>query len=149
MKKILIGLGISISLMTASAIAGDVSITTSSFVKKNKKWVKPAKVIPGTVIKYVNTLDSKIEGETTALSIINEIPKQVTYVEGSANCESKCDILFSVDGKTFDKRQNLLIENKKGKKVKAVASDYKSIKWIIKKLDGMKSTAVEYKAKIK
>lgn len=149
MKKLLIGLGLSITLLAGISVAGNVTIKTSSLIKKDKEWIQPKKVVPGKLIKYINTVENSGTEEIQNLEVINKIPKDLVYLSDTALCKSKCNILFSIDGKTFSKKSNLFIKDTEGKKVKAKASDYKAIKWQIKKLTGNSKTTVEYKAKVK
>ncbi|HHD78231.1 MAG TPA: hypothetical protein ENK98_01100, partial [Epsilonproteobacteria bacterium] len=62
MKKLLISLSIAMSVMTIASQA-EVTINSQSYqkvIKKKKaKWVKATKVIPGSVILYMNRLKNK------------------------------------------------------------------------------------------
>jgi len=154
MKKLYIALMMISSLLIASVHA-EVSITSQSYQKvlkkKKEKWLKASKVVPGAVVKYVNTLKNSGKGTAENLSIINAIPKHMLYVKGSAKCKKKCTITYSVDGgKTFNKPKKLFVKDKKTRKSRrAKAKEYTAIRWVVTKLKGKKKTTVEYKARLK
>jgi len=148
MKKILIGFGLSLSLISFS-FGEEITIHTESFVKDGKKWVKAEKVIPGTIVKYVNTISNNSDRDAESLIITNSIPKNMVYINKSAKGKGS-KITYSINkGKTYDVPKNLKVKNSKNKKVKAKAADYTSIKWIIKQLNSGDKTEVSYKAKVK
>jgi len=153
MRKILTGLLVAVAMLTMSAQA-EVTIKSQSFqkvVKKKKtKWVKAAKVIPGSVVLYVNTLKNKGKKAAQKLTVINTIPAHMNYVKGTAKCKSKCNITYSVDGgKTFNTPKKLFVKDKKTRKRrKAKAKEYTTIKWVVAKLKGGKKTTVQYKARL-
>jgi len=153
MKKLLVGLTIALSVMALN-VQADVTIKSQSYqkvIKKKKaKWVKAAKVVPGSVVLYVNTLKNKGKETAQNLTVVNAIPEHMDYLKSTAKCKSKCDITYSVDGgKTFNKAKKLFVKDKKTKKMRrAKASEYTTIKWVVGKLKGGKKTTVQYKAKL-
>ena len=151
MKKIFIFIFIAIFLMF-NTLEAKVSITSHSYQKvikkKNIKWVKATKVIPGNVLLYHNSLKNEDKTTATNLVIVNAIPKHMQYIEGSAKCKNKCRVRYSVDGgKTFHTSKKLFMGKGK-KRHRAKASEYTSIKWIVNSLKGGKKTFVQYKAKL-
>ena len=154
MKRILTVSVIALAIMTMTAQA-KVTISSQSYQKvvKNKKakWVQATKVVPGSVIRYINTLQNKGKEAAENLVVVNAVPEHMEYVKGTAVCQSKCNVTYSVDGgKTFAKSKKLFVKDKKTKKKRrANASEYTTIKWVVAKLNGAKKTTVEYKAKLK
>ena len=149
MKKLLLGMGVSLVLATSS-FSGDINITTESFVKDGKEWKQTKKVLPGSEIKYVNSVSNDGDLDAQDLIITNNIPKNMVYIKKSAQCGKGCSITYSVDkGKTYDIPKNLKVKNDKKKKVAAKVSDYTSIKWVIRKLDAKSKIEVSYRAKVK
>ena len=152
MKKLLIAMLV-LAGFTASVHA-EVTITSQSYqkvVKKKKsKWVKATKVVPGSVVLYINSIANKNAQKAENLTVVNAIPKHMDYVKGSAICKSKCAITYSVDGgKHFSSPKNLLVKDKKSKKKRrAKASEYTSIKWVVSTLGSGKKTSVQYRARL-
>lgn len=152
MKKLLISLSIAMSVMTIASQA-EVTINSQSYqkvIKKKKaKWVKATKVIPGSVILYMNRLKNKGTQTAEKLTVVNAIPEHMQYIKGTAKCKSDCLVTYSVDGgKTFDKPKKLFVGKGK-KRHRAKASEYTTIMWVVKKLKGGKKTTVQYKARLK
>ncbi len=153
MKKLLVALAI---LMTMFTVASQAQVTMKSqsfqkvIKKKKAKWVKAGKVIPGSVVLYVNTLKNKGKEIAQNLTVVNAIPEHMNYMEGTAKCQSKCNITYSVDGgKTFNRPKKLFVKDKKTRKRRrAKASEYTTIKWVVSKLKGGKKTTVQYKARL-
>jgi uncharacterized repeat protein (TIGR01451 family) len=141
-----------------------VSVTTQSYqevvktvkdkngkVKKVKKWVRASKVVPGTVVKYVDTVANNTKDPLTNLTIKNPINPHLTYVAGSAMSETNATILYSVDGgKHFDVPEKLYIHDlKTGKKRLAQPKEYNAIAWTIATVPPESNTTVAFKAKLK
>ncbi len=154
MKRILTVSAIALAIMTMTAQA-EVTISSQSYqkvVKKKKaKWVKATKVVPGTVVRYINTLKNKGKETAENLVVVNAVPEHMEYMNGTAVSSSKSNVTYSVDGgKTFAKPKKLYVKDKKTKKRRrAKASEYTTIKWVVAKLNSGKKTTVEYKAKLK
>jgi uncharacterized repeat protein (TIGR01451 family) len=127
----------------------DVNIKSESLqekiINKQTKWVQAAKVIPGTKIRYVNTVTNNGNETAQNLIISNPMPKHMLYVAGSAKCAGVCSITYSLDGKLFDVPAKLfVIEN--GKKRLAKAIEYKAIRWVVQALDAKQSSSVQFDA---
>ncbi len=152
-KKLFTSLMIASSVMVMGLYA-DVTIKSHSYqkvVKKKKaKWVKATKVVPGSVVLYMNTLKNRGKETAQNLTVVNAIPAHMNYVKGTAKCKSKCSVTYSVDGgKTFNKPKKLFVKDKKTKKMRhAKAKEYTTIKWVVAKLKGGKKTTVQYKARL-
>ena len=152
MKKMLIACMVLIGFIVSAQ--ADVTITSTSYqkvVKKKKvKWVKATKVIPGSVILYVNSIANKNTQAAENLTVVNAVPKHMKYIKGTAKCKNKCTITYSVDGgKTFNKPKKLFVKDKKTKKRRyAKASEYTTIKWVVSTLGAGKKTAVQYRARL-
>ncbi len=133
----------------SSMVYAEVVIKSESFqekiIKKQTKWVKATKVIPGTKIRYVNTISNKGTDTAKNLVVTNAVPKHMRFVGGSAKCLEKCSITYSVDGKTFDVPAKLFVVEK-GKKRVAQATEYKAIRWIVQSLGAKKSSNVQFEA---
>lgn len=119
------------SLLNASG----VTIKSESFqekkIGKETKWIKASKVIPGSKIRYVNTIANDTSMAATNLVAINPIPMHMVYIESSARCKSSCKVTFSVDnGKSFDIPSNLFVVDQ-GKKRVAKPSEYTAVKWTL------------------
>ncbi len=136
----------------SSLLMADVSISSASFqekkIGKEIKWVKTTRVVPGTKVRYINTLNNSGLENATNLVITNAIPKNMSFVDSSAVCSTKCDISYSLDNKVFDIPANLMV-TENGKKRVANASDYKAIKWNIKSLGNKQKDTVQYEAILK
>jgi len=144
-----------VNLLWMSSLYANVSITTQSYQraakKKNVKWVKATKVIPGSVVLYVNTLKNSGKETATRLEVVNEIPEHMYFLNNSAECKGQCYVTYSVNhGKTFARPEKLFVKDKKTRKSRvAKASEYTTIKWVVVDLKGGKTTMVRYKSRLK
>lgn len=106
--------------------------------------------VPGTEVIY--TIKAHNTGKQNASSVVvtNPIPRQMTYVEGSA-FGSGTDVTFSVDGgKTYAKPDKLTVKDNDGKDQPATAKDYTNVRWTFNfTLEPGKEAAVWYRAKVK
>jgi len=143
MKKLIIA--IVVLFATVTTAQAKVSVSSASYQKMGNRWVKAAKVVPGTTVKYINTLSNR--GATASnLTVVNAIPKEMKYIANSAKCKGKCTITYSVDGgKSYD-RANRLYVKRGNQKVRAQAGDYTNIKWVVATLGGGSKKSVEYDA---
>jgi len=146
-------------LMLASvALHSEVSISSTSYqeaVKVNsngekvKEWIPTAKVVPGTIVRYVNSLNNGGEERATNLVINNPIPENMEYVANSATCQSECSVRYSVDGgKTFKDPSELFVGEGQARHL-AEAKEYTNIRWVLTALEAHAATTVEYKARLK
>ena len=144
---------ISIILLYTMSLEAKVTVNTASYQKiiKNgkKKWVKASIIVPNTTILYINTISNTSNNIAKELVIDNTIAKEISYIKYSAKSKLKSKITYSVNnGKSYHKPNRLYIK-RKGKRVKAKASDYTNIRWTINQLKSKESTTVRYLAKLK
>jgi len=147
-----------IVLAMMSMAQANVSINSASFQEqtkvtpsgeKIKEWVKASKVVPGTVIRYVNTLDNSGDKPATKLIVNNPIPENMEYIANSATCQSTCTITYSVDGgKSFKQPEELFLGVGEERHM-AKASEYTDIRWVVNSLAATSQSTVEYKARLK
>jgi len=117
--------------------------------EKIKEWAKTEKVVPGTVVRYVNTLVNSGNTTATKLLVKNPIPNNMEYVADSASCQGTCSVSYSVDGgKTFNDPSELYVGVGENRHV-AKASEYTDIQWIVNSLSANSQSFVEYKARLK
>jgi len=149
----------SLLLFTVANLAqANVSISSSSFQEvtkvtpsgeKIKEWAKTEKVVPGTVVRYVNTLENSGATTATKLLVKNPIPNNMEYVEGSASCQGTCSLSYSVDGgKSFKNPSELYVGVGESRHL-AKASEYTDIRWVIEALGANSQSFVDYKAQLK
>jgi len=139
--------------------ASPVSITTSSYQeitvkdkngKKVKQWVKASKVVPGTIIKYVDTINNNTNANLKNAVVSNPIDKNLVFINGSQSSKVKLITLYSIDGgKSFDEPSKLFVKDKNGKKRQATAKDYNAIQFILSDVPAHSKVDVEYKVKLK
>ncbi len=154
---------LSITAAYAEAPKSPVTVTTASYqlvikkvktkkgkIKKVKEWVKATKVVPGTVVRYVDTVTNNAEAPLSSVAIKNPINEHLAYVAHSAKAETNATITYSVDGgKTFDVPAKLYVTDKKGKKHRAQPKQYNAIQWVIAEVPAKGKVKVEFKAKLK
>jgi len=136
----------------------NVSISASSYQEKTKvsengqkvkAWVKADKVVPGTVIRYVNALENSGNKLATKLVVDNPIPDNMVYVGNSASCQTKCSLFYSVDGgKSYKKPEELFVGLGEERHL-AQASEYTHIRWVVDSLGASSKSMVEFKAQLK
>ena len=148
-----------LALMVASvALHAELSISSISYQEinkasstgeKTKAWVKTHKVIPGTIIRYVNSLNNSGIQMAKHLVVSNPIPNNMEYIAGSASCVSECIIKYSVDGgQIFDVTSELFLGMGEERHL-AQAKEYTHIQWVLNTLDGQSNSNVEYQARLK
>ena len=154
---------LSVTVAYAKAPQSPVTVTTASYqlvvkkvktkkgkIKKVKKWVKATKVVPGTIVRYVDTVTNSGEAPLSQVAIKNPINEHLAYVAHSAKAETNATITYSVDGgKTFDVPAKLYVTDKKGKKHRAQPKQYNAIQWVIAEVPAKGKVKVEFKAKLK
>jgi uncharacterized repeat protein (TIGR01451 family) len=115
-----------------------------------KKWLKATKVVPGDVVRYVNTVLNRSDKPIEKVRVTNPVNPHLSYVAKSARCSGKCAIRYSIDGgKHFDTPEHLYIKDKKGKKRLASPKEYNAIEWVIDRIEPGKSVETEFKARLK
>jgi len=149
----------SLVLFTVASLAqANVSISSTSFQEltkvtpsgeKSKEWVKTEKIVPGTVVRYVNTLENSGVEIATKLLVKNPIPNNMEYVADSAACQGTCSVSYSIDGgQTFNDPSELYVGLGENRHI-AKASEYTDIRWIVDALLANSQSFVEYKARLK
>ena len=124
-------------------------VEVSASGEKVEKWVKATKVVPGSIIRYVNVLNNSGSIKATKLVINNPIPKNMEYVLESASCETTCSLSYSVDGgKTYNKEENLYVGQGEERHL-AKASEYTDVRWVLENLSANSKSNVEYQARLK
>lgn len=156
MRKIL---KISLVILSLTAMTyANVSITASSYQEqtvvsqdgeKSSEWVSAKKVVPGTVIKYVNSLNNSENKLATKLVVTNLVPDNMEYVADSASCQTGCVLSYSVDGGKSYRQPSELFVGAGEKRHMANAREYTNIKWVIEQLKAKSQSNVEYKARLK
>jgi uncharacterized repeat protein (TIGR01451 family) len=142
-------------LALVTALQAQVDINTQSLqlvLEKDKKVWKPAtRVVPGTVIKYVNTVTNDDKEVANDLVVVNNISKYMELVPNTVACSDECDITYAVDLKEgYKKPSELYIVDPKTKLRRlAKPSEYVSIKWVIDTLDKNAVITVQYESKLK
>lgn len=141
-----------------STTTASVTIDTTSYqrvIQKDEngteviKWVKATKVVPGSIVKYVDIVNNHTDQNITKLAIKNPINENLEYIADTAIGESNATVLYSVDnGESFDEPKNLYIGKGKDKR-QALAKEYNSIQWTIEQIDSNSSKSVEFQAKLK
>ena len=117
--------------------------------KPIKKWLKATKVVPNTIVKYVDTVINHTDDPIKGVAIKNPINEHLAYVADTATCETNATITFSVDsGKHFAQPDKLYVVNKKGKKHLAQPKEYNAIQWVIDTVPAKGSVKVSFKAKL-
>lgn len=156
MKKIFYTLTV-IFLMAAMASpiygAGKVKVRTVAEVEvevvndkgeKEKKRVRAAEaeVIPGDTVIFTNSFINEEQDAATNIVITNPVPKNMLYVDFSAEGKDT-KIEFSVDGgKKYGAPADLKVKGDDGELRRASGSDYTHIRWIIEKPVKPKSKGV-------
>lgn len=140
------------------ALYADVSIVSSSYQEqvkvapsgeKVKSWVKSHKVVPGTVIRYVNSIENSGVDEAQKLVIDNPIPENMLYLPNTATCQSSCEVTYSADGGvSFHTPTELYIGVGQERHI-ARASEYTNIRWVVDALLASSQSYVEYQARLK
>lgn len=156
MKVILRTVVLAVSLM--GMVQANVSISASSYQEKIKfsedgqkiqEWVKAEKVVPGTVIRYINALENRGKKMATKLVVDNPIPNNMIYIGNSATCQSACSLFYSVDGgKNYQKPEALFVGSGEARHL-AKASEYTHIRWVVDSLDAVSQSTVEFQAQLK
>jgi len=135
-----------------------VSIKTSSFQKvfekdksgkKIKKWIKVTKVVPGDIVKYVDTIVNDSNQTLKSVKVVNLIDKHLIYIDKSTSSKEKYKLKFSIDGGKSFKEANRLFINKKGKKTLAETKDYNALEFIVQEVPANSKVELSYKVKLK
>lgn len=101
--------------------------------KKHLERQPANRVIPGSVVLYINTFENVSKKPVDGIATTNPIPANTEYQAGSAFGEDT-EMTFSVDGgKTFAAPDALKIKAADGSEQLAKASAYTHIRWVYKK----------------
>lgn len=145
--------------LSSSVVFADIELKTVSeleITEVNTQGVKtvkrvPAKtVVPGSIVIY--TITAKNTGTQPADSVVvtNPIPKQMQYIDGSAE-GAGTDITFSVDGgKKYARPDKLNVRDAAGKPRPAISADYTHVRWTFNSsLQAGQESPVSYRAQVK
>ncbi|VAW89871.1 hypothetical protein MNBD_GAMMA18-776 [hydrothermal vent metagenome] len=117
--------------------------------KKIVRLVKPVNVVPGDKVVYTTEYYNKGERKADKVVITNPIPKDLIYLEGSAE-QNGALVTFSInDSKSFSTADKLMIEDKDGKSRSAIAKDYTHIRWTIDSIAAGGKGTVRFSARLK
>jgi len=106
--------------------------------------------VPGTVIKYIDTINNDTNSSLKDAKVSNPIDKNLVLVKGSEGSKVKFKTLYSIDGgKSFDEPSKLFVKDKNGKKHQATVKDYNAIEFILSEVPAHSKVDVEYKVKLK
>lgn len=129
----------------------EIEITETDFKGKKKIKRTPATiVVPGTEVIYTITATNTGNKAAANINVKDPIPKDMVYVDGSAQGKNTV-INFSVDdGKTYASPKKLTVKNSQGKSIPATAKDYTNIRWTFKsELKPKQSASVWFRARVK
>jgi uncharacterized repeat protein (TIGR01451 family) len=119
------------SALTATQIVEKEVITQNPDGTTQTQRVSAESVIPGERIVY--TLRYLNDGTEPATNLVMTmpVPKEVTFIDGSAN-RSGAETVYSVDGgNTFASRENLVVRGTNGASRPAKAEDITHVKWTV------------------
>jgi len=140
-----------------------VTVTTASYqqvvttvkdkngkIKKVKKWVKASKVVPGTIVRYVDTVHNNRSDPLHGIAIKNPIDAHLSYVAGSAKAESNATITYRIDDNgRFADPSDLFVVDQNGQKRLAQPREYRAIQWRIAEVPAGGNVTVEFEVKLK
>jgi uncharacterized repeat protein (TIGR01451 family) len=111
----------------------EVEVDVKTPAGKVEKKREPAKqAAPGTTVIYTTEFKNISTKPAGNIVIVNPLPKNTTYVAGSA-FGANTEIGFSVDGgKQFATAEKLMMKTKEGRERPALATDYTDIRWVYK-----------------
>ena len=131
-----------------------ISITAEKEATVNKviKKIAAKTINPGDVIFYTLSYINSGDDAATNAVLDDPIPAGTVYILGSAYGEG-ADIVFSIDGKNFNKPSLLTyeIKNRDGSLEKRTASpeEYTHIRWVIPKIAAGAKGSVGFQVRIK
>ena len=149
-------------LMSSSSLSaennGTVEIVSNSYqlvIVKDKNgtrvetWPRATKVIPGTIVKYIDTIVNTTDANITDVRVSNPINQNLVYIDTSASSELNATILYSIDkGKSFDEPKNLIIEEGDYNRT-ALPEEYNAVQWIVATVPADSNCSVLFKVKLK
>jgi uncharacterized repeat protein (TIGR01451 family) len=117
--------------------------------------VKTLKRIPATIVPpsgeviYTTTFRNISDHPVGNIVITNAVPQDTFFVANSA-AGSNTEVSYSLNGKRYDKPENLEVSGAHGKGRPAIASDYSNIRWAYKgELPAGKSDQVSFRVKVR
>ena len=160
MKKIIISLATVLLFANANSKINNapVSLELHSYQKsiivdkkgkKVVKWVKPTKVVPGSIIKYETIIHNDTNETLSEATITSKIDKNLVFIPNSIKSKLKYEVKFSADGKNFAPTKELKIVAKNGKKYMAKPKDYRAIKFKVFNIPPKSNSTISYQAKVK
>lgn len=134
-------------------ITAEKEVTVKEGSGEVKKRVSAKTIEPGEIIIYTIRYSNRGNEVATNVDVKNPVPKNTTYVSGSARGKG-ADITFSADGgKTFGKTSsvNYQVRNATGKSMtrKAGPENYTHVRWVIKRVKAGRSGDLEYRVRVK
>ena len=118
--------------------------------KPVKKWVKASKVVPGTIVKYIDTITNDSDQPIKDAKIANPINENLIFIADSAASKMKFSVQYSVDGgKHYDVPEKLFVIGKDKKKHLAQAKDYNAILFSVDEVPAQSKVDVSFKVKLK
>jgi len=112
-------------------------------------WPRATKVIPGTIVKYINTIVNTTDDNITDANVSNPINENLIYQVDSANSELNATILYSIDGgKSFDEPDNLKVGEGDNER-KAYPEEYNAVLWSVKEIPHDSNCSLWFKVKLK
>ncbi len=114
-----------------------------------KKWVPVKRVVPNTVVKYVDTIINDSNETLTDVKVKNRINPNLAYIADSAASKAEFSVKYSVDGgRHFDLPENLYVVENKRKRL-AKPSEYNAILFVVNKVPAHTNVDVSYKTILK
>lgn len=128
-------------------MTAEKEITVTEAGKKVVKRVPAQTSAPGEVLIYTLNYKNVGDEKATAVNVDNPLPTGTRYVGDSAGGAGS-QVSFSVDGgKTFAKPELLSVQ-KAGKKQKADAVDYTTIRWVIGEVKAGQAGQLGFRAQV-
>ena len=114
------------------------------------KRVPLGQAVPGQMVVFVNTVANQGKLPAEGVMVVNPVPKQMAYVDGTAGGDGVV-ITYSVDGgKSYDRPGKLQVLGADGLPRTATGSDYTNIRWqFTKPLPPGSTEQVEFRAVVK
>jgi uncharacterized repeat protein (TIGR01451 family) len=160
MKKLILIAFLGLAFANANSKANKTNLVTINLKsyqqkvvvdKKGKrvtKWVKPTKVVPGTIIKYENSIVNSSQNNLEQAVVTNKIDKNVIFLPKSIESKLKYSVKYSLDGKNFADAKELYIK-KDGKKYLANPKDYRAVRFNLINIPANKTSKISYQVKVK
>lgn len=112
------------------------------------RLVPAAKVVPGDEVLWTIVASNVCTAPAADVAITNPVPAQMRYVVSSAFGPGAA-IEFSLDGRTFDAAEALVVAEADGSRRPARADEYTAIRWTLPRAIGpSESLTVRYRATV-